>query len=68
MKYSGYLGHETKNIMNYFLDVVFNPFDTGFHLLSPGSILASFIREKRINEFSWNFQDTLDMRQETIDN
>ena len=41
MKFSGYFGYDTRNNLEHFGDDRFNPLDTGFFFLSPGSCLLA---------------------------
>ena len=44
-KSKGYIGHDTKNNLEHFGDVSFNPMDTGFIFLFSGSVFVSHIME-----------------------
>ena len=64
MKCSGHVGYETKNKLEHFGGVAFNPFDPALILIFSGSVLDSNIMGKRVEGFSWNFHDMSSMAQQ----
>ena len=49
---SGQVGYETRNNLEHFEGVAFNPLDPGSIFLFSGSVFDSDIMEKRVNGFS----------------
>ena len=45
MKFSGYIGYDTRNNLEHFENDAFNPFGTGFIFLFFGSVFVSNITE-----------------------
>ena len=64
MKFLGQVGYETKNKLDYFGGVAFNPFDPALIFIFSGSVLDSNIMGKQVKGFSWNFQDMSCMAQQ----
>ena len=66
MKFSEQVGRETKNKLEHFEDVAFNPLDPGSILAFSGSVLDTNIMKKRVKKISWNFQDMSGIAQQNI--
>ena len=66
MKFSEYVGYDTRNNLEHFWDDRLNPLDTGFLFLFSGSLFVGNITEYRMDGYSWNFQD-MDSRSNGLD-
>ena len=67
MKFSRQFGYGTIYILEHFEDVGFNSLCPGLIFLFSRSMLDGNITQKRVNRFSWNFQDMLQTTQNIID-
>ena len=66
MKFSENDGLGTKSNLEHFQGVTVNPLNPGSIYLIPGSVFVCNIMEKRVNGFSWKFNETSGATQEII--
>ena len=66
MKFSAKHGHETRNNLKHFRDVVVNTLNSGLIFLFPGTVFVSNIMEEGMNGFSWNFHEISGRTQKII--
>ena len=67
-KLSGLFGHNTRNNLQHFEDVTWNPLHTffSFHFFRENSCRLATLRKKRLNGLSWHFQDRSDNTQNSL--